>query len=70
MNETGEYVQKPGTRTMEAGLVIAVIAFVLIVFSVMSGGGPTIYTLGALVAGMLVTVVGFGRRVLAALETR
>lgn len=55
---------------MKVGLVIAVIAFVLIMLAINSGGGPTVYTLAALVGGMIITVVGFGRRVLSALEAR
>lgn len=55
---------------MTTGLVLAVLGLLLIVVAIASGGGPTIYTLGLFAVGALIAVVGFGRRVLAALESR
>lgn len=55
---------------MTVGLLIAAVAFVFIVLAIFSGGGPTVLTINALGFGFLVAVVGFVRRVLAAMDRR
>jgi hypothetical protein len=68
MSDTEGTSRKPGTRTMTAGLFIAAMPFVLILLALHSGGGPTVLTINALGFGFLVAVIGFVRRVLAAMK--
>lgn len=62
--------KKPGTGMMTAGLVIAGIALMLVLLAFNSGGAPTVYVWGAMVIGAALAVIGFAKRILAAVERR
>lgn len=67
MTQIGE-VKRPGTSVIKAGLVIAMVGVLVAIVAVANGGH-----LGALwlsLAGLVVAGIGFGMRVLAALERR
>lgn len=68
MSDTEGTSRQPGTRLMTAGLLIAGTAFVFILLAIFSGGGPTVVMINALGSGFLVAVIGFIRRVLAAMD--
>lgn len=68
MSDTEGTSRQPGTRLMTAGLLIAGTAFVFILLAIFSGGGPTVVMVNALGFGFLVAVIGFIRRVLAAMD--
>lgn len=55
---------------MTAGLVIAGIALMLVLLAFNSGGAPTVYVWGAMVIGAALAVIGFAKRILAAVERR
>lgn len=83
MTQQGEIVKKPGKRMTTAGLVILALGIVLTVANLATThvnyfGGRLVETQGTpsagaivlLVIGVLLVVVGFARRILAALERR
>lgn len=55
---------------MPIGLLIAGLGFVLLVASMSTGGAGAPLSWGLLAVGLLVAVIGFGVRVLAAIEKR
>ena len=79
---TGEITkQRPGTRLISTGLVVLVLGFVLLLFNLtnpvtnyVSGvgmvetRGPSAGAIIGIVAGLLLAAIGFGRRMLAAVE--
>lgn len=62
--------KKPGSGLIAGGLFLAGIALFLIVVVLSMGGSLTPVTAGAFLLGLLLAAIGFGRRVLAALESR
>lgn len=67
MTQIGE-VKRPGTAAIKAGLVIAMIGIMLTIVTVANGGNLNMLWVAA--AGLVVAGIGFGMRVLAALESR
>lgn len=68
MTQTGEVTKRPGTALIKGGLVVALVGVLIAVVAVANGGH-----LGALwltLAGLVLAGIGFGMRVLAALERR
>lgn len=55
---------------MTAGLAIAGIALILALLAFNSSGAPTVYVWGAMVLGVALAVIGFAKRILAAVERR
>jgi len=68
MTKVGEDVQRPGTIAIKLGLGLAVVGL-LFTIAVVSAGGNLV-PLWLVGAGLVVAVIGFGVRVLAALEKR
>jgi hypothetical protein len=68
MTETGEVTNRPGTALIKIGLLLAVVG-VLFTIAVVSAGGNLV-TMWLVLAGLVLAGIGFGRRVLAALERR
>jgi protein-S-isoprenylcysteine O-methyltransferase Ste14 len=68
MTETGEVTNRPGTALIKIGLVLAVVG-VLFTIAVVSAGGNLV-PLWLVLAGLVLAGIGFGMRVLAALERR
>lgn len=68
MAKVGETVKRPGTIAIQTGLVLLLVGALFAIVSVANGGH-----LGALwlsLAGLVVAGIGFGVRVLAAVEKR
>lgn len=55
---------------MQAGLVIVIVGAVLMMLNAFSEGRPPGWTVGIVVIGAVVSVAGYARRILAALEAR
>lgn len=71
MTNAGEVAKKkPGTKTLTAGLIIAVLGAFGVLLSVMSGEMGAPLTWGMVIVGAIVAVVGYARRILAAVESR
>lgn len=68
MKTIGEDVKRPGTTTIKTGLVVAMIGVLFAVVSVANGGHLGMLWLTG--AGLVVAGIGFGVRVLAAVERR
>lgn len=68
MAETGEVTNRPGTVLIKIGLVLAFVG-VLFTIAVASAGGNLV-PMWLVLAGLLLAGIGFGMRVLAALERR
>jgi hypothetical protein len=68
MTQTGEVTNRPGTALIKVGLVLALIG-VLFTIAVVSAGGNLV-TMWLVLAGLVLAGIGFGMRVLAALERR
>jgi hypothetical protein len=68
MTQTGEVTNRPGTALIKVGLVLALIGVLLTIAVVSAGGNLT--TMWLVLAGLVLAVIGFGMRVLAALERR
>jgi hypothetical protein len=59
-----------GRILVTVGLLVAAIGAVLIIASMSTGNGGTPVTWGILLLGLVIAALGFGARVLAALEKR
>lgn len=71
MTNVGERTEKkPGNMLMFMGACIAALGLVLVLMSISSGGAGAPLSWGMLAVGTLVAIIGFGRRVLAAVERR
>jgi len=68
MTKVGETVKRPGTIAIQLGLGLAVVGL-LFTIAVVSAGGNLV-PLWLVGAGLVLAAVGFGMRVLAALEDR
>jgi hypothetical protein len=69
MTKQGESTtKKPGEGLMWVGGVVAVIGLLLGATAVAGGSAPGLLTIGVVIAGALLAVVGFSRRLLAAVE--
>lgn len=66
----GEVTKRPGTTAMQTGLVIVIVGAALMMLNALSEGRPPGWTVGVVVIGAIVAVLGYARRILAALETR
>ena len=55
---------------MNAGLLIAIIGVFLVIAVFSSGGAPTLIVWALPFIGAILAAVGFGKRLLAALESR
>lgn len=58
--------QRPGTNLIHVGLLLVVVGVVLAIVTLAAGGNAVLGWVSAL--GLLLAGVGFGQRVLAALE--
>ena len=58
--------QRPGTNLIHVGLLLVVVGIVLAIATLAAGGNAVLGWIA--VVGLLLTGVGFGQRVLAALE--
>ena len=58
--------QRPGTNLIHVGLLLVVVGIVLAIATLTAGGNAVLGWIA--VVGLLLTGVGFGQRVLAALE--
>ena len=58
--------QRPGTNLIHVGLLLVVVGIVLAVATLAAGGNAVLGWVSAL--GLLLAGVGFGQRILAALE--
>lgn len=80
-NKIGDTKQRPGTRLMATGIVILVIGFALLLVNLtnpvtnyVSGVGmvttqsPSVGAIVLPIVGILLAGIGFGRRVLSAVE--
>lgn len=67
MTNAGE-VKRPGNALIKTGLVVAMIGVLLAVVSVANGGHLGLLWLA--LAGLVLAAVGFGMRLLAAVERR
>jgi hypothetical protein len=71
MTKQGETAtKKPGDGIMWVGFVIAVVGLLLCVAAAVSGGTPGALSVGAVLVGAVLAVIGYARRVLAAVESR
>lgn len=70
MTNVGEVTKRPGTTAMQAGLVIVIVGAVLMILNALSEGRPPGWTVGIVVIGAVASVIGYARRILAALEAR
>lgn len=70
MTKQGETTKKPGQGLMWVGFVVTAIGLLLLMAAVMSGGGVSILSLGMILLGGVLALVGFGQRLLAAVERR
>lgn len=68
MTKVGEDVTRPGAKLTKAGLVIAMIGALFTVVVVAAGGN--LNPLWLVLIGLVIAGIGFGQRVLAALENR
>jgi hypothetical protein len=68
MTQTGEVTNRPGTALIKVGLTLALIGVLLTIAVVSAGGNLT--TMWLVLAGLVLAGIGFGMRVLAALERR
>jgi hypothetical protein len=55
---------------MGAGFVTAAIGLLLGLAAMIGGGTPGVLTFGAVLLGVILTVIGFAQRLLAAVERR
>ena len=55
---------------MQTGLVIVIVGAVLMVLNALNEGSPPGWTVGIAVIGVIVAVIGYARRILAAVESR
>ena len=62
--------KRPGSALIGGGLLLAAVSVLLIAAILAGGGHLTIWTVGGVLLGLVLAGVGFGVRVLAALETR
>lgn len=69
-NADNQVTKRPGEILMAIGLGLAGFAFIIIVIALAGGGGLTAYTVGALILGLVLAVIGFAQRLLAAVERR
>ena len=58
--------QRPGTNLIHVGLLLVVVGVVLAIVTLAAGGNAVLGLVSAL--GLLLAGVGFGQRILAALE--
>ena len=58
--------QRPGTNLIHVGLLLVVVGVVLAIVTLAAGGNAVLGLVSAL--GLLLAGIGFGQRVLAALE--
>lgn len=58
--------QRPGTNLIHVGLLLVVVGIVLAIATLAAGGNAVLGLVSAL--GLLLAGVGFGQRILAALE--
>lgn len=58
--------QRPGTNLIHVGLLLVVVGIVLAIVTLAAGGNAVLGLVSAL--GLLLAGVGFGQRILAALE--
>ena len=58
--------QRPGTNLIHVGLLLVVVGVILAIATLSAGGNAVLGWIA--VVGLLLTGVGFGQRVLAALE--
>lgn len=66
----GEVKKKPGTGLMRAGLLMGSIGLLLVIAVFSSGGAPTLLVWAVFVGGAVLAVIGYARRILAAVESR
>ena len=55
---------------MQTGLAIVIVGAVLMVLNALNEGSPPGWTVGIVVIGVIVAVIGYARRILAAVESR
>ncbi|GAA1774526.1 hypothetical protein GCM10009767_35670 [Kocuria aegyptia] len=65
-----ETEKTPGNMLMASGALVAGLFLLLIIAAITTGGGPAPITVGGVLLGLLLVVVGFARRILAAVEKR
>ena len=66
MNE--KTVKRPGTELMKVGALLAAVGVLLWMVAAMNGGNAVPLWISA--AGALLAIIGFGQRILAALEDK
>lgn len=66
----GEVSKKPGTTAMQTGLVIVIVGVALMVLNGISEGQPPAWTVWTALIGVVVAVIGYAMRILAAVESR
>lgn len=71
MTNVGERTEKkPGSRVMFLGLVIAGIGALFAVAILSGGGTPTLAVWVVPIVGAVLAIIGFAKRLLAAVESR
>lgn len=65
-----ETSKKPGTNLMTLGLIFGLIGAVLVFLSVSTGNMGAPLSWGLVALGAIVAIIGFARRMLAAVESR
>ena len=69
MTTASETTRKPkGSLLITLGLCLAGLSLLIVVLAVANGGTATIYTIGAVIVGLVLAAIGFGMRVSGALE--
>lgn len=71
MTNAGEVTKKKtGSKTLAAGIVIAALGAFGVLMSVISGNMGAPLTWGMVAVGAVIVVIGYARRLLAAVESR
>lgn len=65
-----DVAKKPGTNLMTIGLIVGLIGAVLVVLSISTGNMGAPLSWGLIALGAVVAIIGFARRMLAAVESR
>lgn len=68
MTNVGEVKKKPGSGLLSAGLFTAAAGVLLVIAVFSTGGTPTLLVWAMFLAGLFMSAIGFGRRILAAVE--